>query len=209
MRKTGLILTMLIAASFLLSSCGDMAANNAANKPANVTANNANAAAVNPAAAEAEIKKLMDAAQTALGKNDADAMDKIYADNYMLVNLDGSVSTRAERLASLRSGETKFESFVYSEPNIRVNAEGTGAVAVVRLAMKGMSKGKPMDGNYRVSQVYSKTKDGWKQVHASTTKIEGAAAATPAANKAATNPKTSMAPPQADTMDAAPPAPKR
>ena len=83
----------------------------------------------------------MDAGQAALSKNDADAMDKIYADNYTLVNTDGSVQTRAERLASLRSGEAKYTSFNYSEPNIRVNPEGNGAVVIAKISMKGTLKG--------------------------------------------------------------------
>ena len=212
MRRIVLILTMLTAALVLLSYCETPAGNSSTNKPANAAANNANAAApVNTAAVEAEIKKLMDAAQTALAKNDADAMDKIYAENYMLVNLDGSVQTRAERLAALRSGDAKYTAFSYSEPSIRINPEGTGAVAIARLAMKGMSKGKPMDGDYRVTQVYAKTKDGWKQVSAQATKIEGAATTAPAAanaNKTASNKKP--APPAAsDSVDTAPPAPKR
>lgn len=177
--KRNLFVLMTLAAAALFIACGDSGAgNNAGTKPANSAASNANAAApVNPAAAEAEIKKLMDAAATALAKNDADAMDKIYAENYMLVNIDGSTQTRAERLASLRSGDTKYTSFGYSEPNIRVNAEGNGAVAMAKLSMKGTSKGKAIDGDYRVTQVYSKTKDGWKQVSAQATKIEGGAAA--------------------------------
>jgi len=118
----------------------------------------------------------MDVAQTALAKNDADAMEKIYADNYMLVNLDGSVQTKAERLAALRSGDTKYTSFNYSEPNIRVKPDGTAAVVIARLTMKGTTKGKPMDGDYRVTQVYGKMPDGvWRQITAQATRIEGGA----------------------------------
>src|SRR4051812_18356216 len=158
------LLTLL--AALMLSACGAPAGNNAAAnnsvKPANAAANNTAAApAADPKAAEAEIKKLMDDGAAALGKNDADPMDKIYADTYMLVNIDGSVQTKAERLAALRSGEAKYSAFAYSEPSIRVNPEGTGAVAIAKLAMKGTFKGKPTDGDYRVTQVYAKTKDGW------------------------------------------------
>lgn len=174
MRKIFIELTVLVAASFLLISCGEQGTGNNANKPANaVNAANANTSG-NTAAAEADIKKLMDTTQAALGKNDADAMEKVYADNYMLVNIDGSVQNRAERMASLKSGESKYDSFAYSEPNIRINPEGNGAVVIAKLTMKGMFKGKPMDGTYRVTHVYSKTKDGWKLASAQATKIEAA-----------------------------------
>ncbi len=109
---------MLVMASLVLVSCGDPGAGNAGNKPANAgnSANNATATApVNAAALEADIKKLVNDTAAALAKNDAEALDKLYADNYMLVNLDGSVQGKADRLASFKSGDTKFESFAYDE----------------------------------------------------------------------------------------------
>lgn len=183
-------ITIFTAAFF--AACGDQGAGN---KPANATnaANTANTANANTAtdskAAEAEVKKLMDAAAAALAKNDADAMDKIYNDNYMLVNIDGSVQNKAERLAALRSGDAKYTAFSYSDVNIRVKPEGDAAVVIAKLTMKGTLKGKATDGDYRVTQVYGKTKDGWKQISAQATKIEAGADAskTANANTASTN----------------------
>ena len=171
-----LILTLFATTitTVLLSACGAPAGNNTAtnnaNKPANANATTAPAA--DTAAAEAEIKKVIDATQSALSKNDADAMDKIYADNYMTVNQDGSVQTRAERLAALRSGQVKYESFGFSDVNVRVNPEGNGAVTISKLTLKGTFKGKPMDGDFRVTGIYSKTRDGWKLAGSQTTRIE-------------------------------------
>ena len=68
-----------IVIGLLLTACGGPAANNTnANANANKAAANTNTAApVDPATAKAEVKKVMDATQAALNKNDADAMDKI------------------------------------------------------------------------------------------------------------------------------------
>lgn len=200
MKRLSALLFLCAVNAVIFTGCGAPAGNNTsantANKPANTAnaANTATAPAGDTAAAEAEVKKLMDTAQTALAKNDADAMEKIYADNYMLVNLDGSVQTKAERLAALRSGDAKYTAFSYSEPNIRVNPEGTGAVVIAKLAMKGMMKGKAMDGDYRVTQVYSKTKDGWKQVSAQATKIEGVSAPAKTESNKPTDKKPDAAP---------------
>ena len=179
----------LIVSSFFIISCGDQGAENAANKPANAAnaSNTATAPAANNAAVEADIKKLMDTAQAALSKNDADAMDKIYNDNYMLVNIDGSVQTKAERLASLRSGDAKYESFSYDEVNIRVRPDGTGAIVIARATIKGTNKGKPVNGTFRVTQVYGKTNDGWKQVTAQATPITAAEPAKTEDKKAEAN----------------------
>lgn len=187
--KNILFSVLTLGLAVLFAACGDQGGTN---KPANAPANTANvntAAAANPAAIETDIKKLMSDAAAALGKNDADAMEKIYADNYMLVNLDGSVQNKAERLASLRSGETKYESFAYDDITVRSNPDGNGAISIAKLTMKGTMKGKPVDGTFRVTQVYSKTKDGWKQVSAQATKIEAAGAPAKADDKAKTDEK--------------------
>ena len=186
MRKMFFVMGMLITASFVFTACEPAANTNTANKPANV-ANNAATAPVNTAAIETELKKLVNDTAAALAKNDADALDKMYADNYMLVNLDGSVQSKADRLASFKSGETKFESFVYDEVNVRTNPEGTGAVVVARAMAKGTNKGQAIGGQVRVTQVWSKTKDGWKQVSGQATQITAAATSTTAANTANAN----------------------
>ena len=178
----------LVSMAFF-SACNP-AANNG-NKPANAPANNSAATApvANSAAVETEIKKLVADTATALGKNDVDALDKMYADNYMLVNLDGSVQNKAERLGSFKSGETKFESFVYDEVNVRSNPEGTGAVVVARALAKGMNKGVAIPANryIRVTQVWSKTKDGWRQVSGQATEIAGGASTATSSNTSSTS----------------------
>lgn len=198
MRKLFLGLSMLIAASFL-TACDPAANSNMANKPANA-ANNA-APAANSAAVESEIKKLVNETAAALAKNDAAALEKLYSDNYMLVNLDGSVQNKSERLASIKSGDTKFDSFAYDEINVRSNPEGTGAVVIARATATGMNKGKKIEGTIRVTQVWSKTKDGWRQVSGHATQIAGVATS-PAANTAASNSSSSTSPPAANTASA-------
>ena len=202
MKRILLALMTVVVASFF-NACGEPAANKPANNsaPANNTAANTTATAADTAAAEAEIKKLMDTTQAALAKNDADAMDKVYHEQYMLVNIDGSVQSRAERMASLRSGDVKYTAFSYTEPNIRVNPEATGAIVIAKLSMKGTFKGKPSDGEYRVTHVYRKTKDGWRLVTAQATKIEGGTTPAKADEK-----KDASTKPDALSSDAAPPA---
>ena len=169
-----------------LAACDPGAANKTANGTNNAITANTNTNA-NPAAVEADVKKLVNDVGAALGKNDADALDRMYADNYMLVDVDGSVKTKAVRLAELRSGEVKFESLVYEDISVRTNPEGTGAVVIAKAMAKGVSKGRPIGGEIRVTQVWSKTKDGWRAVSGHATQIAGGAAVTktPASNTAA------------------------
>lgn len=189
MKKIFLTISMLIAASFMLTSCEAPAANNAAgNKPANA-ANTATAPAADKTAAEADLKKLINGVAESLAKNDADAMDKVYGDDYMLVTQDGVVQSKAERIAAMKSGDVKFSSFAYSDINVRFNPEVTGAIVIAKATFKATQKGKNIDGDYRVTQVWAKDKSGaWKQYTAQATKIEAAAEpaktdAAPPANK--------------------------
>ena len=178
-----LMTLMISAAALIFTGCGESAANNTgsnnSNRLASSAATNANTVAApagDKAAAESEVRKIIDATQAALAKNDADAMEKIYSDNYMTVNQDGSVQNRAERLAALRSGDVKYDSFAFSDINIRVGRSAEGAITISKLTLKGSFKGKPMDGVYRVTGIYGKMQDGWRLVGSQTTKIDEAAA---------------------------------
>lgn len=190
MRRIFLSATMLISASFLLVSCGDQGAGNAGNKPANA-ANNATATApANTAAIEADLKKMTTDMAASLVKNDIAAMEKIYADNYMFIGPEGVVATRAQRVEAMKTGDTKYETITYDDISVRSNPEGTGAVVISKVNVKGKNMGKPVEGNYRVTHVWSKTKDGWRMVNGQTTPIAAAATDAKPANTntaAATN----------------------
>ena len=175
MRKLICLTAVLIAASFLLVSCEPAATNTATNKPANAANNAAAAPAANTAAIEADIKKAVNDMAASLVKNDAAAIEKLYAENYRFVGPDGAVATGAERVASMKSGGTKYESITYDEVTVRSNAEGNGAVSISRATVKGVNLGKPVDGQFRVTHVWSKTKDGWKLANGQTTPITAAA----------------------------------
>lgn len=186
MKNTFFALMALVVAS-LFTACGGSGANTASNKPANA-ATNANAAvapAVDTKAAEAEIRKLMDTAQAALPtKEAADTMEKIYADNYTITNIDGTKQNKEERLKSLRSGEVKYTAFAYKDVNIVVAPDGNSAAVTGKLSMKGTMKGKSLDGDYNITQTFSKAKDGWKLASAAATKIDDKAKMAANANAA-------------------------
>jgi uncharacterized protein (TIGR02246 family) len=166
--KQILAVAVIAFGGLVLMSCGDavVTPKNTAAAPSNAATTTAPASSAN---AEADIKKMIKDTETALAKNDADALDKIYAPDYSLVNTDGSEQTRAERLASIKSGETKYESFSYSD--IKITPYGDTAVASAIATIKGINKGKPLDGKLRVRTVWVKGKDGWRQVSGQATPI--------------------------------------
>jgi len=170
MKKIIFALMAFVVASVFVA-CGDQGAN-IASKPANAASNaNTAAAPVNPSAIEAEIKKLVTAYAASTANNDVAAYEKTTADNFMFVSIDGALQTKAERVASMKSGETKYESLTYDDVNVRVNAEGNGAIVIAKATVKGTNMSKPINSTVRVTQVWSKMKDGWKMASLQATNL--------------------------------------
>lgn len=170
---------MIALSSVFAVSCGAPGGGNAQNRPANVAnaANTNTGANSSTASAEADVKRLMNDLAGILAKNDADAASKFYADDYHLVTPDGVDQTKTERLADMRSGATKFDSFAYENVNIR--AYGDTAVAIATVKARGIVGGKPRTNDMRATLVFRKMADGWKVVSGQATPI---ASTTPAPN---------------------------
>jgi hypothetical protein len=90
----------------------------------------------------------------------------------------------------MKEGATKYESLTYDDVNVRVNAEGNGAVVIAKATVKGMNMGKPIDGVNRVTQVWSKTKDGWKMASLQATAMTAKADDKKTEDKAKTDAKS-------------------
>jgi ketosteroid isomerase-like protein len=120
---------------------------------------------------EQAVRQLLDEISAALGHADTAALDRIYADDYTLVNESGVVTTKAPRLAAIKSGELKYESVAFDEVNIRLY--GNTAVATYRVTSKGQSKGQAIGGQFRATSTYVKIKGRWQLVAAQVTPIAG------------------------------------
>ncbi|MDQ3664976.1 MAG: nuclear transport factor 2 family protein [Acidobacteriota bacterium] len=120
---------------------------------------------------EQAVRQLLDEISAALTRNDIAALDRIYADDYTLVNESGVLGTKAPRLAAIKSGELKYESVGFDEVNVRMY--GNTAVATYRVTSKGQSKGQDIGGQFRATSTYVKMKGRWQLVAAQVTRIIG------------------------------------
>jgi hypothetical protein len=77
----------------------------------------ANADAVND---QKLVQELDSRYQTAVEKNDAATMDRLLADNFLLVTGTGMRYTKADLLNAARNGQTKYEQQSDSEQSVRV-----------------------------------------------------------------------------------------
>ena len=171
---------MLIAASVVFISCDAPAGNNATASNSNKAANAASTAAApvpDKATVEAEVKKAMDDFAAALNKGDAAALDKMYADDYALVDQDGAMQTKASRVEAIKSGKIKFQGLAFNDLKIRTHPNGDGAVVTGRVSGKNVVDGKTEERNSMVTWVVRKSKEaGWQFLNAQITDIKGGGA---------------------------------
>ena len=100
--------------------------------------------------------------QRAVEQNDRQTMARILADDFILIEGDGKVSTKADLLNEAGSGQTKYEHQVDSERTIRV--WGDTAVVSAKLWAKGLEDGKQVDYHLWFSDTYVRTANGWSYV---------------------------------------------
>ncbi len=119
-----------------------------------------------------EIFQLEDKWRDALLKGDTAAMEKLLADDYMAILPNGTLQTKEETLASLRSGTTHLTSIIISDRRVRFY--GTTALVTSRASVKGSLPSGPISGSYRYTRVYVKDKQGaWKVVSFEASRIRG------------------------------------
>lgn len=102
-------------------------------------------------------------------RRDTATLDRIYADDLIVTNPDGSVGNKAEELAGIKSGAFAFQSI--TNEDVRVRVFGEMAVVTGRSMMKGRYKDQDISGAYRYTDVYLKRKGRWQAVALQITRI--------------------------------------
>ena len=100
--------------------------------------------------------------QLAVQKNDAVEMERLLADDFVLVTGSGKVYTKQDLLNEARSGRINYEQQDDTDQNVRV--WGNTAVITARLRAKGSEAGTPFEYTLWFSDTYVKTPQGWKYV---------------------------------------------
>ena len=108
------------------------------------------------------ITKLENEWGTAYKTGDVATLDKIQADDFLLVDPSGKLSTKADDLRDVKSGTSKWSDVKMEDLKVRVY--GKTAIASGVLTIKGTYAGKDVTGKYRFTDVFVKKKDNWKAV---------------------------------------------
>jgi len=100
--------------------------------------------------------------QAAVKQNDAATMDRILADDFVLVTGLGKTYTRTDLLDEARSKRMVYERQEDSARKVRV--WGDTAVVTALLWAKGTEDGKAFDYKLWFSDTYVRTPSGWRYV---------------------------------------------
>ncbi len=168
---------MAVITAAFFTACEPAANTNS--KAANAPANNAAATApvADKATVEAEVRKVMDDFAAALNKGDAAALDRIYSDEYNLIDQDGVAQTKSSRLESIKSGKIKWEGLKFGDLKIKTHPAGDGAIIIGHATGRTTMDGRTEERNSMVTWVMGKTKDkGWQFMSAQITDIKAGAA---------------------------------
>src|SRR5258707_12634356 len=112
----------------------------------------------------------------ALEAKDAKALDMILANTFVSIDIDGSVSSKSEFLASIKAPDYQPSQAVTEQSNVQVY--GNAAVVVGTFRVKGTEKGKPYVHRERFVDTWIKINGTWQCVATTGTLI----AAKPEAN---------------------------
>ena len=116
------------------------------------------------------IRRLENEGREATLKNDIAANDRLLADNWMNINPDGSITTKAKLMELLKDGSFKIMSIENDEVMIRVY--GDAAVVNGRSTTKRAGQGSEVIARQvRFTRVYAKSKGQWRVVSAHNTLI--------------------------------------
>ncbi len=95
-------------------------------------------------------------------KGDTATMANMLSSDYLGIYSDGTLATKNETIAAVKSGALHFTEMNVSDVKIRVF--GTTVVVVSKAQVEGSKDGEPINGTYRYTRVYHRINGAWKIV---------------------------------------------
>ena len=106
--------------------------------------------------------------QDAVKTNDAATMDRILADDFVLVTGRGGTLTKSDLIKAAREKRTNYEHQEAEEGTQKVRIWGDTAVVTALFRIKGTRDQKPLDYKIWSSDTYVRTPAGWRYVFGQT-----------------------------------------
>ena len=90
-------------------------------------------------------------------RGDAEALDRIHADDYLVINYLGQVNTKAQVMADVRAGAFKYKSMEHKDVVMRVY--DNVVIVNARTVNKGHRQERDVGGEFSYTRVYS---EAWR-----------------------------------------------
>jgi ketosteroid isomerase-like protein len=118
---------------------------------------------------EQELLKLEGEFAGAVANNDVEALDGLLADDWIIVDPDGSIIDKARFLGIIRSGALSHESM--ENTDLRVRLYGNTAVVTALTTSKGKFMGQDFASCERATDIFVKQADRWQCVFTQLTRF--------------------------------------
>jgi Domain of unknown function (DUF4440) len=113
---------------------------------------------------EQAVQQLINDLIKALQTNNATELDRIWADSYTFVGINGVLANKAERLGAIKSGKLKYKSISIS--NVKIKMYGDAAVATFNGESHFAPGNENLDGKFMTTATFIKSNGGWVEVSA-------------------------------------------
>jgi len=111
-----------------------------------------------------EIDRLEELWRSAVLKNDTAALSSLLSDDYIAITPTGTVQTKDEALANLRSGRVRFSALNVTDRKVRFYGSAAIVTSTAEVQAAGADGG-TASGSYRYTRVYALDPHGvWKIV---------------------------------------------
>jgi hypothetical protein len=109
-----------------------------------------------------QIKAMLEQSRQAALKGDSSYLEQNAADDYIRVNSDGKVMSKADAVGALKNGDAKYESIQPGDYTIHVY--GDAVVASYAADVKGTYKGQDTSGHNQITRMFVKRGGKWQEV---------------------------------------------
>jgi len=117
---------------------------------------------------EQAVQQVINDLVSALQANNATELDRIWAEGYTFVGINGVLANKAERLAAIKSGKLRYKSISIS--NLKIKTYGDAAVATFNGEAKFAPGNENLDGKFMTTATFVKSNGQWVEVSAESVK---------------------------------------
>jgi len=176
MKRNALLMALLSVIVFGMSGCQKPAAPDT-NRDATSAANtNSAKETIDTGAIELELKRIENDFPRVLKEKDTDAVDRVEADDIVVVYPDGTVGNKAQDMSDIKSGNLSADSWEVTDMKVSVLDKDAAVVSGRSIIKGGKSKtpdGKTIDisGEIRWIDTFARRNGEWKLVASISTPV--------------------------------------